>query len=99
MTLYCNLTSLVFMIYFLLLGSMMPPGPDLTDHTSCNSLPSIQLLDTSMSWTSHFTILTLLFILILFFWVVYYLIALSLGHMHTLLGIMIKMPTSCTWHG
>lgn len=53
-TLFCHLTSLVFMKYFLLLCSMMPLTPDLTDHTLCDSLPSIHPLDTSMSWTLHF---------------------------------------------
>lgn len=84
--------------YFLLLGSTMPPTPDMTDHTPCDSFLSTHPLDTSVSWTS-ISILTLLFILMLFSWVAFYLIASSLGHKLTLLGVMIKIPTSCTWHG
>ena len=42
---------------------------------------------------------TVLFILLMFSWVAYYLIAYSLDHMPGQLEVMIKIPTSCTWDG
>lgn len=77
----------------------MPLTPDVTDHTLCDSLPSTHPLGTSVSWnsspfSSHLIVYLNAVLLngILF-------VCPSLGHMPTLLRVMIRTPTSCIRHG